>query len=52
MSHDDTRNPEAEPAKKPYATPKLVEYGPVEKLTRTGTLIVGDAAHRMRLPCL
>lgn len=51
MSDSERRTPESEPVKKPYTTPTLVEYGPVEKLTRTGTLAVGDAAHMM-MPCL
>lgn len=51
MSDPEIPTPDAEPTKKPYTTPNLVEYGPVEKLTRTGTLAVGDAAHMM-MPCL
>ncbi len=51
MSDKDTPDPEAPDPRKPYTTPQLVEYGPVEKLTRTGTTGTGDAAHRM-MPCL
>jgi len=51
MSDHDTPDPPAPPPRKPYATPELVEYGPVEKLTRTGTQTAGDGAHMM-MTCL
>jgi hypothetical protein len=42
-----------ERSKKPYTTPHLVEYGPVEKLTHTGSGILGDMdAMMMLVPCL
>jgi hypothetical protein len=40
------------PVRKPYSTPRLVEYGPVEKLTHSGTGVVGDGGPMMRLTCL
>jgi len=33
--------------KKPYTTPRLTTYGPVEKLTRSGVSAIGDASHTM-----
>jgi len=35
------------PSKKPYTTPCLTTYGPVEKLTRSGVSNTGDASHMM-----
>ena len=39
------------PKKKLYAKPCLVEYGPVEKLTHSGTQNLGDGGPMM-MPCL
>jgi len=41
-----------EPSKKLYVKPCLIEYGPVEKLTHTGTSIFGDAGPMMMPSCL
>ncbi|MGH7164376.1 MAG: lasso RiPP family leader peptide-containing protein [Nitrospiraceae bacterium] len=40
-------------AKQPYRAPELIEYGPVEKLTQTGSFDIGDVTMmRMVAPCL
>jgi len=39
------------PMKKLYVKPCLTEYGPVEKLTHTGTQTLGDAGPMM-MACL
>jgi len=52
MSEQETRDSSLEPSKKPYAKPRLTEYGPVEKLTHGGTQIVGEAGVMMMPPCL
>ena len=40
-----------QPPKKIYATPQLVEYGSIEKLTQTGSANIGDALMQM-MACL
>ena len=35
--------------RKPYATPRLEEYGQIEKLTRSGGSSASDAAHTMKV---
>lgn len=37
--------------KRRYTAPVLVDYGPISKLTRTGSFIVGDASGMM-MTCL
>jgi len=39
------------PSKKPYAKPRLTEYGPVEKLTHGGTQNSGEGGIMM-MACL
>lgn len=51
MSEQETRDSTPKPPKKPYRTPRLIEYGPVEKLTHTGTAALGDGGPMM-MPCL
>jgi hypothetical protein len=43
---------EPKPVRKPYSTPRLIEYGPVEKLTHSGSGTAGDGGAMMRAPCL
>jgi hypothetical protein len=39
--------------KKPYRTPTLTEYGPVQRLTHTGGSVdLADGSQSMRMPCL
>jgi hypothetical protein len=45
-------NPQSEQSKKLYATPQLIEYGPVEKLTQGASGAVGDAGVMNMPPCL
>ena len=40
------------PVRKPYSAPRLIEYGPVEKLTHSGTGTVGDGGPMMMPGCL
>ena len=52
---DDGRAPvEAAPGRRAYATPALVEYGTVAKLTQTGSGSVADffGMRRMMMACL
>ena len=51
MSEQETRDSEPEPAEKPYKKPRLIAYGPVERLTHSGTKHHGDAGPMM-MPCL
>ena len=62
MTDQDKKNPRADPnqplderdersARKRYARPVLVEYGPIGKLTRAGSATVGDAGSMM-MACL
>jgi hypothetical protein len=51
MSEQETRDSTPEPAKRPYTKPLLIEYGPVEKLTHSGTQTLGDGGPMM-MPCL
>ena len=44
--------PQPTPVLKPYSTPRLIEYGPVEKLTHSGTGTLGDGGAMMMLACL
>jgi hypothetical protein len=44
--------PQSTPRRKPYSPPRLVEYGPVEKLTHSGTGTVGDGGPMMMPACL
>jgi hypothetical protein len=59
MKNDDAMVPgqgQVEPAKtrkKPYQTPMLIEYGPVQRLTQTGgSISLADGSASMRMPCL
>ncbi len=51
MTEESAQDATLEPPKKPYAKPRLTEYGPVEKLTHSGTQNHGDAGPMMQ-PCL
>jgi len=51
MSDQETRDSGSEQSKKPHTKPRLIEYGPVEKLTRSGTKNHGDAGPMM-MSCL
>ena len=51
MTEDRALDVTLEPSKKPYVKPRLIEYGPVEKLTHTGTQNLGDAGPMM-MACL
>ena len=62
MTDRDTNDPRTSPnrslddrdersARKRYARPMLVEYGPIGKLTRAGSATVGDAGSMM-MACL
>lgn len=44
--------PQPTPVRKPYSTPRLIEYGPVEKLTHSGSGTAGDGGAMMRVACL
>jgi hypothetical protein len=50
-SPDDKQMP---PSKKPYSKPRLTEYGPISKLTRTGkgSTLEGTTPLSMTPPCL
>jgi len=53
MTEQPAKDAALEPSKKkPYVKPCLIEYGPVEKLTHTGTSIFGDAGPMMMPGCL
>ena len=52
MNESHSQNPRSEGSKKAYTTPQLIEYGPVEKLTASGSGIVGDGGLMMMLRCL
>ncbi len=51
MREQPPHEPTPEPPKKPYTKPRLTEYGPVEKLTHSGTQTLGDGGPMM-MPCL
>jgi hypothetical protein len=51
MKEEPTQDATLGPSKKPYAKPRLIEYGPVEKLTHSGTQNHGDAGPMM-MSCL
>jgi len=51
MKDEPTQDVTLGPSKKPYVKPRLIEYGPVEKLTHTGTSALGDAGPMM-MACL
>jgi hypothetical protein len=51
MKEEPTQDVTLGPSKKPYVKPRLIEYGPVEKLTHTGTSTLGDAGPMM-MTCL
>jgi hypothetical protein len=47
--------PRSEPArraKRPYEKPRLVDYGPVSKLTMSGGTTIADSGNNMMQPCL
>lgn len=56
-SKSDTPAPDREPVvradqtKRRYEKPRLIDYGPVNKLTQTGGISVTDARGKFR-PCL
>jgi len=52
MNEEPTPDATLGPSKKPYAQPQLIEYGPVEKLTHSGTQTLGDAGPMMMPSCL
>ena len=48
---DHSQERSARPARKRYSEPVLVEYGPIGKLTRSGSDTIGDP-NSMMMPCL
>ena len=52
MNESRQLNQRSEQFKKLYATPQLVEYGPVEKLTQGSTGPAGDGGIMSMPPCL
>jgi hypothetical protein len=52
MNESHRQHPRSERSKKAYTTPQLIEYGPVEKLTASGSGTVGDGGLMMMLQCL
>lgn len=52
MNESRQLNPRSEQPKKLYATPQLIEYGAVEKLTQGASGTVGDAQGMNMQPCL
>ena len=54
-SKSSSRNPDSgpagTPAKRRYEKPRLVDYGPVSKLTQSGSASQKDAGNMFR-PCL
>jgi len=51
MTEERAQDATLESSKKPYVKPRLVEYGPVEKLTHSGTQSLGDGGPMM-MACL
>jgi hypothetical protein len=52
MNESRQPNPRSEQSKKLYATPQLIEYGPVEKLTQSGSGALGDGPAMAMIVCL
>jgi len=54
MKQDEQRAPERGPRerKRPYATPRLTEYGSVAKLTQGGGSLQGDGGSTFKKTCL
>jgi hypothetical protein len=52
MSESHQANLGSEQPKKLYATPQLIEYGSVEKLTQSASGTVGDGTGMNMQPCL
>jgi len=50
-ARDSERSVPAAQAKRRYEKPRLIDYGPVNKLTQTGGVSVTDARSMFR-PCL
>ena len=46
---DDQKNATTPPARRPYATPVLTEYGSIGKLTRAGSGAVGEGVGGMSM---
>ena len=51
MTEEQPQAASREAPKTPYVKPRLIEYGPVEKLTHSGTQTLGDGGPMM-MPCL
>ena len=53
MKHDEPRRAEPPPReegrKRPYATPTLIEYGSVAKLTQTGGSLQADGGSSFKM---
>jgi hypothetical protein len=53
MKHDESRRAEPAPReegrKRPYATPTLIEYGSVAKLTQTGGSLQADGGSSFKM---
>jgi hypothetical protein len=52
MNESHSPKPRSEGSKKAYTTPELIEYGPVEKLTASGSGSVGEGGAMGMVPCL
>jgi hypothetical protein len=52
MNESHSPKSRSEASKKAYTTPQLIEYGPVEKLTATGSGGVGEAGLMGMQMCL
>ena len=54
MKQEEKRGPERDPrtGKRPYAAPRLTEYGSVAKLTQGGGSLQGDGGSTFKKTCL
>lgn len=54
MKKEEQRDPERSPRarKRPYATPRLTEYGSVAKLTQGGGSLQADGGSTFKMTCL
>jgi len=54
MKQEEPREPAREPdeRKRPYSTPRLIEYGAVAKLTQGGGSLQADGGSTFKMTCL
>jgi hypothetical protein len=54
MKKEEPREPQRDPQarKRPYATPRLIEYGSVAKLTQGGGSLQADGGSTFKRTCL